>query len=113
MIPKIKIKHELYGDAEGQTANQLYKKYSAWANANGKEPLVFTSWLDWAKSKGLVEDMEEEAQDEMPDEMQDETPVGENQAIKKVKNNTGKILIFTGLALITISIIISLTRTTK
>lgn len=83
--------YEVYG-AEGQTANQLYKKYCSWnqANGNGKPSLNFTDWLGWAKNKGLVENKELQAEGE--EEISDETT--EESAIEKVKNNTGQMVFF-------------------
>lgn len=102
-------KYEIYG-ADGQTANQLYKKYSTWnqANGNGKSTLNFSDWLGWAKNKGLVEDNRELQAEGEEEETTEET--AEESTMGKVKNNTATMVIFWIAVLAAVGIVVGFAK---
>ena len=43
-----------YGQTNGRSANALYKSYKAYVENQGKRPLGFVQWAEWAKQKGVI-----------------------------------------------------------
>lgn len=43
-----------YGNTKGKSPNSLYKSYKTYMEDNGKQPMPFPKWMEWAQKNGVV-----------------------------------------------------------
>lgn len=78
-----------YGEAKRSSANELYKRYLVWFKNKyaEKEPLSFKDWIEWGKSRGLLEqknsnDIEDNRDAVKPDDRNDRNDRNDIEEIK-------------------------------
>lgn len=102
---KINRKSKVYKDMNA-SANQMYNDYVLYIenkHQGAKQPMVFKQWLEYAKNRGVIENIKVEEAEVNTEEAEGSTSI-------QTKSNAGKWVIGSLVTLTLATILIALTK---